>query len=272
VTDQPLAGQRVVVTRAEHQAGGLAAALAAAGATVELLPLLAILPPPDPAPLAAAVARLHANAWVVFTSSNAVDAVLPLLAGAWPRSVQVAAIGPATALALGRHGVVPTLVARQSQAEGVLAELVPRLPAGARVLLPQAADARPVLRDGLLAVGVAVEPVVAYGKGLPDRATDRAAALFGDSRRSRRLDGAEDVALRALGWVTFTSPSLARAFADLFGSAWAERRGSLLAASIGSLTTQALAALGVEPAAEAQRPTDLDLAAAVVAAAAGGVS
>ena len=253
MTAQPLAGIRVVVTRAEHQTATLAEALATAGATVETLPLLAILPPPDPAALAAAAAAVPTYAWVVFTSANAVEALLPLLGDPWPESVQVAAIGPATARALGRHGVAPALVAARSQAEGVLAELVPRLPAGARVLLPQAADARPVLAAGLAAAGMAVDAVTAYAKGLPAEAPARAAALFGSG---------------PLGWVTFTSPSVVRAFAGLLGgtspSTWPSRRASLQAASIGPVTTAALRACGVEPAAEAAQPTDAGLAAAIV--------
>ena len=246
-----LAGVRVVVTRAEHQTGGLAGALSALGATVETLPLLAILPPPDPAALAAAAARLREHAWVVFTSANAVEAFLRLVPGRWPGVVRVAAVGPATALALGRHGVEPALVAGTSQAEGVLAELLPRLLPAARVLLPQAADARPVLRDGLRAAGASVEAVAAYAKGLPAEAPRRAEAIFGSG---------------PLGWVTFTSPSVVRAFAALFGDGWPERRSTLLAASIGPVTSEALRACGVTPAAEAPRPGDGELAAAIAAA------
>jgi uroporphyrinogen-III synthase len=246
----PLAGVRVVVTRAEHQSSGLAGALTAAGATVEMLPLVTILPPPDPAAFTAAVSRLRRNAWVVFTSSNAVDALFALLPGAWPRGVETAAVGPATALALGRHGVQPTLVAKQSQAEGVLAVLVPRLAPGTRVFLPQAADARPVLRDGLREAGMEVEAVAAYAKGVPVNASARARELFAD---------------RALGWVTFTSPAIVRAFAALFGEeGWKLRRETLRAASIGPVTSDALRAAGVAPAVEASQPTDLGLVAAIV--------
>lgn len=249
----PLAGVRVVITRAEHQSQGLADALAAAGATARALPLLAILPPPDPAALerAAVAVGQRRPAWVVFTSSNAVDALLPRLPGGWPTTVAAAAVGPATALALARRGVRPSLVAARAQAEGVLAELLPRLSPGDRVLLPQAADARPVLLAGLRAAGVDVEAVVAYGKGVPPDAAGRAAALFGDA---------------PLGWVTFTSPSVARAFAELFGAAWPRRRETLRAASIGPVTSDALRACGVEPAAEARLPTDAGLVGAIAEA------
>ncbi len=251
MSDAPLAGVRVVVTRAEHQAEGLAAALAAAGAEVERLPLLAVLPPEDPAPLAAAAARLDSYQWVVLTSTNAVRAFAAARGGAWPEGVATAAIGGATCGALAERGLVPTLVATESHAEGLLAELLPRLGAGARVLLPQAADAGPTLAAGLRAAGMTADVVVAYRKALPPGATANAAAIFGTG---------------ALGWVTFTSPSTARAFAGLFGAEWSARRRTLRAASIGPVTSEALRALGVPPAAEARGASDAALVAAIAAA------
>ena len=70
-------------------------------------------------------------------------------------------------------------------------ELLPKLAAGERVLLPQAEDARPELLRGLEAAGIPVEAVVAYRKRLPPGANDQAKALFDR---------------QPLGWVTFTSP------------------------------------------------------------------
>ena len=69
---------RIVVTRAEHQSAGLAAAFETAGATVEVLPLLEVVPPADPLPLERAAAELFIYDWVVFTSANAVEAFLPI--------------------------------------------------------------------------------------------------------------------------------------------------------------------------------------------------
>jgi len=85
----PLRGLRVVVTRAEHQAGGLAEAFTAAGATVELLPLLEVIPPADPRPLERAASELALYDWLVFTSSNAVEAFLPLTGGSVPGRLRI---------------------------------------------------------------------------------------------------------------------------------------------------------------------------------------
>jgi uroporphyrinogen-III synthase len=279
-----LAGVRVVVTRAERQAGGLAAAFAAAGAEVELLPLLEVTPPADPVPLASAAAELRLYDWVVFTSANAVEALLshspvldgagpavldapsalgspaaattsaaPAAAGDLPPRLRVAAVGAATAAALRGLGVEPTLVAAggEQSAAGLLGALLSHLDCGQRVLLPQAADALPMLREGHLAAGIAAVAITAYEKRLPPAAPRRAAELFSDT---------------PIGWVTFTSPSVVRHFAGLFAGDWQRRRGELQAASIGPVTSAELRRHGVEPTGEAAEPTDEQLVAAVIAA------
>src|SRR3954469_11862576 len=100
---------------------------------------------------------------------------------------------------------------------------------------------------------------VAYDKRLPPDAPRRAAELF---------------AAEPLGWVTFTSPRIVRHFAGLFGAGlfendWERRRSELLAVSIGPVTSAELRRLGVEPAAEAERPGDEEMVAAVAAVARG---
>ena len=240
---------RVVVTRARHQSEGLAAAFARAGAAVELLPLLEVVPPADPRPLERAAAELVMYDWAVFTSANAVEAFLPL-AGPLPPLLKTAAVGPATAGALRARGIEPHLTAGRSDAEGLAAELAPQV-AGKRALLPQAADARPALLAGLTAAGAEAVPVIAYDKRLPPDAPRRAAELF---------------ATPPLGWVTFTSPRIVRHFAELFGTDWERRRGELRAASIGPVTSAELRRFGVEPAAEARQPSDEEMVAAVARA------
>jgi uroporphyrinogen-III synthase len=248
---RPLAGVRVVVTRAERQAGSLAAAFAAAGARVEPLPLLEVAPPGDAAPLARAAAELPLYDWAIFTSANAVHALVSQAGGALPPRLRLAAVGAATAAALRGLGAEPAVAAAPAEqsAAGLLAALLPHLDCGQRVLLPQAADALPALRDGLLAAGIGAVAVVAYEKRLPAAAPRRAAELFCG---------------QPIGWVTFTSPSTVRHFAGLFGDDWERRRAELSAAAIGPVTTAELRRLGVEPAAVAAQPADDQLVAAVV--------
>jgi uroporphyrinogen-III synthase len=89
---------------------------------------------------------------------------------------------------------------------------------------------------------------VAYDKQLPPEAANKAAQLFATS---------------PLGWVTFTSPRIVRHFAELLGDGWERRRAELQAVSIGPVTSAELRRWHVEPAAEALRPTDEEMVAAV---------
>ena len=125
---------RVVLTRAEAQAEPLAARLEALGHEVVRCPLIRIEPLGDE-PL-----DFGLYDWVVVTSPNGADEIGRRLVEA-PR--HFAAIGPATAEALTRHGYEPDLVARVHTQEGLRDELPP-----GRVLLAAAEGAR---RDVLAA-------------------------------------------------------------------------------------------------------------------------
>ena len=71
---QPLAGTRILVTRAEEQIETLAQKLEALGAEVVRLPLIRIEPPEDEKPLQTALSNALAGRydWIVFTSVNGV--------------------------------------------------------------------------------------------------------------------------------------------------------------------------------------------------------
>ena len=158
---RPLFGRKVVVTRARAQASTLVEKLSALGAETVELPTIEIADAGDGGEaLRQAAGRLATYDWVVLTSVNAVDRLLRLLHDARAFGLaKVAAIGPGTASALAAHGVVADLQPATAVAEA----LVESFAAGSgRVLLPQAAAARPVLAEGLAAKGWQVDVVEAY--------------------------------------------------------------------------------------------------------------
>lgn len=227
-----------------------------AGARPELLPLLAVRPPRDPRPLDRAASELPLYDWLVFTSTNAVEAFLPLTGGALPHRLRVAVVGEATARAVESFEAAVHLIAPRGDAESLVEALRPHVGRQERVLVPQAADARPTVVQGLTAAGAEVVPVTAYDKALPDEARAVAAALFAEA---------------PLGWVTFTSPRIVRHFLDVAASAlgegaWSGRAGELRAASIGPVTSEELRRRGIEPAAEAALPGTAGLVEAVIEA------
>ena len=183
---RPLFGRKVIVTRARAQASGLAGRLQELGARVVEMPTIRTAPPADGGTaLDRAAAGLAAGdfAWVVFTSANAVHALLGRvpdtrrLAG-----VSVAAVGPATAEALAGYRVVADLVPTRQEAAGLLDVFPPPPAAGERaarrVLFPRAAEGRDVLVTGLTEAGWEVELVEAYRTERvgPDESTRAAAA------------------------------------------------------------------------------------------------
>ena len=246
---RPLAGRRIVVTRPREQAGELVRALEALGAEVRAAPTMRIEPLADVELLRAALADPARYRWIVFTSQNAVQVVCDRLAE-WGRSpavlaaTAVAAIGPATADALERRGVVPALVPQEFVAESVVEALVAQGEVrGSRVLLPRALEARDALPEGLKALGAVVDVIPVY-RTVPE--TGEGATLAADI-----LAGRVDA-------ITFTSSSTVRHFVDMVGRE-AATSGRFAAAVIGPITARTARELGVGVAIEAARFTVPDL-------------
>jgi uroporphyrinogen-III synthase len=182
----PLAGRRVVVTRAAAQSAGLSERLEALGAEVVELALIRIDEASDGgAALRHALDRLDEYDWLVVSSPNGAARVAEALRGRLPGHPLVAAVGTATAEALGRGA---DLVPARQVAEG----LVDAFPDGTGpLLLVQAEQARPALADGLRARGWSVDVVAAYRTvtvrpdELPPALFDADAVLFGSGSAAR---------------------------------------------------------------------------------------
>jgi hydroxymethylbilane synthase len=154
-----LSGRRVVVTRPREQAAALAERLERLGASVFVVPLVAIEPVEDTEALDVALGALDRYDWVVFTSANGVAAIGERLAGALGE-IRVAAVGPATAAAVRALGVEPSFVPERFAAEEVVGGLGPL--SGSQILLPQADIADPGLAEALQRRGAIVHAVPAY--------------------------------------------------------------------------------------------------------------
>ena len=178
--DRPLFGRRVVVTRRREQASRLAERLRAAGAEVVLVPTIEIVDPSDGgAALAEAAARVREFDWVVFTSANAVEHLFVHLRDARALGdAKVAAVGTATAEALGKRGVAADLVPQRAVAEALVAAFPSRAGAATagRVLVPQGSLAGATVAEGLAAKGWSVEVVEAYRTVAATPGTDVLAA------------------------------------------------------------------------------------------------
>ena len=247
-----LAGRTVVVTRASHQASSLATALREHGATVVVAPAVAVVPPLDGGqPLDDALLRLEQYSWVAFTSSNAVAATFARADRRGVRRrfarIRTAAVGPSTAARVEAEINRPvTLVPERNDAAG-LAGAFPEPRADDWCFVPQSAQARPELVDGLRARGWNVDAVSAYRIVTPTLSDHLVADVSG-----------ADV-------VVFASPSAVRGHMSQIGSDAVT--GQVVC--IGSTTAAACAEADLPVAAVAARPTDDGLVEAVVAAAHG---
>ena len=243
---RPLFGQTVVVTRTRQQASDLTDRLTELGADVIEAPTIELAPAADQAAVDRTLAGAGEYDWVVFTSANGVEFAKRRLleigkdVRAFGRA-RFAAIGDATAAAIREHlAITPDLSPPRFVAEALADEFAARGEiAGKRFLLLRADIARPILADRLRAGGAAeVLDLPIY----ETRTAESLPAPLIDALDSGRVT-----------WVTFTSSSTARNFAHLLGPDHAAKLKAVKIASIGPITTQTLADLGLAPAVQADQ-------------------
>ncbi len=153
---RPLAGRRVVVTRATEQVGDLVERLEMLGATPVEVPMIEIVDAADGGATLRAALRGTPD-WIVVTSANGAARVLEALPDG--THSRFAVVGPMTASVLERAGVHPALIPPRFVAES----LVEAFPSGPGVVVvAQAATARPLVAEGLGAKGWDVHAVEAY--------------------------------------------------------------------------------------------------------------
>src|ERR1700722_5140685 len=268
----PLAGRRVLVTRAAHQAGKLSEGLRALGMEPVEAGVIEIRPPLDFAPLDLALRSLSNYDWLILTSANTVHALadratsLGISLAAVPH-LKVAAVGEATATAARAAGLPVALVPETYIAESLVAEVPnaaglgsadflkghgfsranqPEKGSGAlapegnlsgqRFLIARASIARDVIPDALRVAGATVDVVDAYRNVMPESAP----ALLREALQ------------KGIAAAAFTSSSTVTHLADAARQAGiAFPFAGVAAISIGPITSRTLRDLGWEPAAEA---------------------
>jgi uroporphyrinogen III methyltransferase/synthase len=256
--DRPLFGRRIVVTRSREQAGELVDMLEERGADAIPSPTIRITPPEDGEALERACLDAGAYDWIVFTSTNAVDAFFGRLLQLGDirdlKGVRLCAIGPSTAQHIARFGVRADLVPDESRAEGVFDALKAAAPLqGARFLLPRADIAREVLPDQLRDAGADVSEVIAYRTVLAGVERDADRDIY-----RMLLD-------RQIDAVTFTSASTVRNFARLLGEEQAaDLLNTTVVAAIGPVTAEAAQQLGIKTTVMPKKYTVPDLVDALV--------
>jgi len=253
----PLAGTRILVGRARHQASALSAGLRSLGASVIEIPFIEIRKPQSFEPLDDALKNLKSYDWLILTSVNGVNAM-------WERRrkfrltrrhfqhLQIAAIGPATKAALLKSGLKVKMVPEEYVAESVVRGLRDKVN-GKRVLLVRAKVARDVIPEELRSAGAAVDVVEAYETVVPKKSGERLRVLMKNASHRPHI-------------VTFTSSSTVRNFAELLGPTRARSLNGVQFASIGPVTSATLRELQLPVTIEAREFTMGGLIRAIVLA------
>ena len=236
LSQRPLFGKRILVTRARNQASKLTAKLENLGAEVIEAPAIEITDPSDLyEALDKAIDHVQDYHWLIFTSANGVEYFFNRLyqAGKDVRALgyaKIAAIGSATAEKLKQYGIVADVIPQEYRAEGVIEAMKGKLPPHAKILLPRAEEAREILPEKLREMGAEVEVAPAYRTVCGD--------VDSEALVSELVNGEIDV-------VTFTSSSTVKNLVNIIGSV--DFLKDVKTACIGPVTADTAKSLGIEP-------------------------
>jgi uroporphyrinogen III methyltransferase/synthase len=236
-SESALRGKRVVITRAARQSVELVEKLGKLGATPILLPLVAFSAPEDYGPLDAALDRLEQFDWIIFTSENAVRAVVKRagvrgnLRNVAGRRSRAAAVGPTTATAAERAGFFVDYQALSHSGVALANELGEKL-RGQTIFLPRSDRANPDLPQLLRNYGAEVTEVIAYRTVTPVNL---------DEEKIAAVVNAEVEA------ILFFSPTAVEHFVGIVGKEELRNLQSRLAiTAVGPITANALRQAGAD--------------------------
>ena len=248
----PLFGRKIVVTRAQEQAGELSDRLRALGADPIELPVISLESPADPRPLDRAIEDLGSYDWLIFTSVNGVRFFLQRLDQSRydlrSLKARICAIGPATRKAIEDLHLKVDLMPEEYVAESLVKAFSSENLGGKRILLPRAAVARDVIPEELAKLGAQVDVVEAYRNVVPPNSQARAHEIFSSEKKP--------------DWITFTSSSTVK---NLLALAGREALEGIRIAAIGPVTSATLRAHGLKVDAEAKQFTIDGLVDAILA-------
>jgi uroporphyrinogen-III synthase len=259
---RPLAGCRVLVSRARKQAGALSSQLRHLGCEVIEIPFIEIRKPTSYQPLDTALRNAATYDWLILTSVNGVDALFERMREKKSETsalahMKIAAIGPATKSAIEQHGLSVTVTPQEYVAESVVKSLQNRVK-GKRVLLVRAKVARDVIPRELRKTAATVDVVEAYETVAPKSSARSLRSVLANKTRKPHA-------------ITFTSSSTVRNFVNLLGLR--EARAALKkttphhgihSASIGPVTSATLREFGLPVDIEAHQYTIPGIVAALV--------
>ncbi len=238
---RPLFGKRILVTRPRDQSADLVERLEAMGAEAIEAPMIRIEPPDNYDALDDACGRADTFDWIVFSSTNAVDAFISrLLESPFDLralgNAKLCGVGSATADRLAGHGLKIDVMPSEYRAEALIHALTQTGDlAGRKILLPHADVGREIIADELRKQGAQVTEVVAYRTVATDPEREGQPDVY-----RLLLEGRIDI-------VTFTSPSAVLNMVSVLGAEPAvDLLRKTVVAAIGPVTAEAATRCGIE--------------------------
>ena len=230
---KPLAGWRILVSRAKKQAGALSDGLRAVGAQVMEIPFIEIRAPRSYKALSESLKLISEYEWLILTSVNGVEAFFERMhrlniSRRALMHLKIAAIGPATKAAIERAGLKVEVTPKEYIAESIVESLAGRV-RGKRVLLCRAKIARDVIPRELRRAGAYVDVVEAYETVIPQSSRVKLRAVLRDPSKRPHA-------------ITFTSSSTVKNYVSLLAirSGKSKLVTGVLNASIGPVTSETL--------------------------------
>lgn len=166
VTDNPLAGQRILVTRPETQSEQLCSLIAEAGGEPIVFPVLSIEAIPSPHWHKPPLDQID---WLIFISRNAVECFMAGWPSPLPSHLQFAAVGGGTARAMREAGLRVDCQPEQSTgSEGLLQMPAMQAIRGKQVVIVRGVGGRELLADTLTARGATIAYMEVYRRGLAE--------------------------------------------------------------------------------------------------------
>ena len=240
---RPLMGLKIGVTRPAHQCESIAQRVTEMSGHPVIMPLIEINPatPKQTAAITEAVNRLDQFDWLVFSSTNGVDAFFDHLKRVEKdirclAHVKIAAMGPSVVAALQEKSLNADLLPDTFDSESLAKELG-NLATGKQVLWLKASRSRDILPQALRDAGAQPTELVVYNnEDVADFSADVAQQL---------TDG-------RIHWVGISSPSIARQLAKLLQTHNIKAENLVTkVAAISPITARAAVESGLKVSAEA---------------------
>ncbi|MEO1428405.1 MAG: uroporphyrinogen-III synthase [Cyanobacteria bacterium J06632_19] len=172
VSQTPLAGKTVLITRSVGQSSQFTQMIAAAGANAIEMPALEIGPPSSWEDLDNAIANLSEFDWLILTSSNGINYFLERLIALEKdvrtlANLKIAVVGEKTAQTLTKHNLQPDFIPPNFIADSLI-EHFPEQLGGKKVLFPRVeSGGRQDLIQEFRKQGAEVMEVAAYQSCCP---------------------------------------------------------------------------------------------------------